>query len=203
MRLIVMRHASTQGNLERRYVGRSTDEPLCKEGWAQCAAMTGLPHPEVVYTSPLLRARQTATACFPDARITCVKGLEEFDFGIFEGRSAQEMEHDHAYRAWVDSGCLARCPGGESRAEYVARSNAALAALLRAAATRGEEQVVVVAHGGTIMAAFDAYAPSACGNDGYFAWHVGPCEGYAATVRLLPDEVVFEDVAPLATSRCR
>ena len=31
------------------------------------------------------------------------------------------MEHDAAYRAWVDGGCAGRCPGGEDRAEYTAR----------------------------------------------------------------------------------
>lgn len=197
MRLAIVRHAATQGNLERRYVGRGTDEPLAQLGLQQCAQATWLPEADPVYASPMLRARQTARACFPQARIVCVAGLEEYDFGAFEGRSADEMVDDAAYRAWVDSGCVARCPGGESRAEYMARTNGALVRLLREVSARGEEQLVVVAHGGTIMAAFHAFAQGVCGRDDYFDWHVGPCEGYGATVRLVGEDVVFEDVATL------
>lgn len=194
MRLAIVRHAVTQGNLERRYVGRGTDEPLAPLGREQCAHASWLPEADLVYVSPMLRACQTARACYPCARIVGVAGLEEYDFGVFEGRCADEMVDDAAYRAWVDSGCVACCPGGESRAEYVARTNGALVRLLREAAARGEGRLVVVAHGGTIMAAFHAFAQGACGHDDYFDWHVGPCEGYDATVRLTGEGVAFEDV---------
>lgn len=45
----------------------------------------------------------------------------ETDFGIFEGKTAQEMEEDPDYRAWVDSGCRGPVPGGEQLAEFQAR----------------------------------------------------------------------------------
>ncbi len=182
-----MRHGATAGNAQRRYVGRCTDEPLNEEGRAQCLRAGAYPQVKKVYTSPLVRAVQTARLCFPQARVQMVPGLEEFDFGAFEGRSAHEMEDDAAYRAWVESGCVAACPGGESRAAYVARSNAALVDTLRQAAGEHEEHVVVVAHGGTIMAAFSAFAADegglAAGEESYFRWQVGTCEGYEAEVR--------------------
>jgi alpha-ribazole phosphatase len=115
-----------------------------------------------------------------------VAGLEEFDFGDFEGKSAQDMEDCTPYRLWVDGGCVGRCPGGESRAEFVARSNAALTSLLVQASQRGEEQVIVVAHGGTIMAALSELCDEVpSGGDRYFGWHVGCCEGYEADVYLV------------------
>lgn len=184
MRLVLMRHGATAGNAQRRYVGARTDEPLSEEGRAQCVQAGVFPQVNRVYVSPLLRARQSAGVCFPQARIVEVPGLEEFDFGIFEGRTAQEMERDVSYRAWVEGGCVGRCPGGESREEYAARSNAALASLLCEAADCGETEVVVVAHGGTIMAAMSAFAQGQGGGDSYYRWHVGTCEGYAATVHL-------------------
>lgn len=192
MKLVLMRHGATEGNERRCYVGRQTDEPLSAAGRVQCLR-AGL-HPEVhlVYVSGMLRARQTAQLCFPQAELRIVHGLEEFDFGDFEGRSAQDMEQDEAYRAWVESGCLAACPGGESRDGFVERSNRALYGLVREAAERGDQTLVVVAHGGTIMAALSAFGPQTDG-DGYFDWHVGTCEGYACEVVFEVDQLALRD----------
>lgn len=190
MRLYLMRHGATAGNELRRYVGRASDEPLSETGVAQCARAGSFAQAETVYASPLRRALETARLCFPEARVVEVAGLEEYDFGDFEGRSASDMVDDAAYRAWVDGGCVGCCPSGESRAEYVARSNAALAKLLVQADMRGEERVIVVAHGGTIMAALSELCDEVpSGADRYFGWHVGCCEGYETDVRIVGDVV--------------
>lgn len=190
MRLWLMRHAATPGNGSRRYVGRRTDEPLGDEGRAQCQRAGTCPDARMVYASPLMRAVETARLCFPHARVELVAGLEEFDFGAFEGHSARELEHDAAYRAWVEGWCVGRCPGGESRAEFVGRSNAALAGVLHAAAARGDDAVAVVAHGGTVMAALSTWADvEPPGGDRYFGWHVGTCEGYTAVVQIVGERI--------------
>lgn len=186
MRLYLMRHGATAGNELHRYVGRTTDEPLSETGVSQCAKAGSFAQVGLVYASPQLRAVQTARLCFPAACVVEVAGLEEFDFGDFEGKSAQDMEDCTPYRLWVDGGCVGRCPGGESRAEFVARSNAALTSLLVQASQRGEERVIVVAHGGTIMAALSELCDEVpSGGDRYFGWHVGCCEGYEADVYLV------------------
>lgn len=168
MRVTLLRHAATAGNEQRRYVGRRTDEPLSARGIEQCARFGERLDVDKVYTSPMLRARQTAELCFPQARVVPVAGLEEFDFGDFEGRSAHEMEHDAAYRTWVGSNCEGVCPGGESLDEFVFRTKQAFAGLLDGARSQGEDQVVAVVHGGTIMAVLD----------GFYDKYVGNCEGY-------------------------
>ena len=58
----LLRHGLTQANLDGRYIGR-TDLPLCPEGRARLEKLRDAceyPWVERVYTSPLLRARQTA-----------------------------------------------------------------------------------------------------------------------------------------------
>lgn len=192
MRLYLMRHGATAGNERHQYVGRATDEPLSEKGLAQCAQAGSFAQVELVYASPLVRARQTARLCFPAARVVEVAGLEEYDFGAFEGRSAQDMADDPAYQAWVDGWCVGSCPGGESRAEFVARSNAALAGLLAKAHRKGEERVVVVAHGGTVMAALSELCHELpAGGDRYFGWRVGCCEGYEAEVRICGESALL------------
>ena len=60
MELILIRHGTTQGNKERRFIG-VLDVPLAPEG-EELARKVGPTLPEVdhVYRSPLLRCAQTA-----------------------------------------------------------------------------------------------------------------------------------------------
>ena len=194
MRLYLMRHGATVGNELHRYVGRATDEPLSPQGVAQCARAGACADVRLVYVSPLRRAVETARLCFPEAQLEAVPGLEEYDFGAFEGKSADDLADDAAYRAWVEGWCRGRCPGGDSRESYVSRSNSALARVLREARARGDKSVVVVAHGGTIMAALSAWASVVpAGGDRYFGWHVGTCAGYTAAVRWDDTQVSLDE----------
>ena len=179
MELVLIRHGQTPGNGERRYVG-AVDQLLSDEGRAQARAAGA--HGEVrrVYVSTLQRTHETAAIMFPNAEQVIVDDVQEMDFGVFAGRSPDEMTDDPAYRAWVDSECKDPCPGGESQAQFTDRVCAALETLLREVQARGEDQVVMVAHGGTMMAFLDRY-----GNDPskkYWEWLRGNCEGYRITL---------------------
>ena len=189
MRLLILRHGATRANDLHRYAGRRTDEPLSERGVEQCRRAGVDERVRRVYASPMLRALQTARLCFPNAEVVPVPGLEEFDFGDFEGRSADQMADDEAYRAWVDDCCRGTCPGGESRDDFARRTRRALDGLLRACADEREGPVVVVAHGGTVMAALD----------GFYDKSVGNCEGYVATVRLLEEGFLLEDARRFGT----
>ena len=128
--ILLIRHGRTQGNEKHRYNGR-TDEPLSSAGRAALAEKRFEPAP-IVYITPMRRTKETAELLFPGARLLSVPGLREMDFGDFEGRSYADMEHDAAYRAWVDSGCLGPIPNGEGRAAFVPRCCAAFRAVLEA-----------------------------------------------------------------------
>ena len=197
MQLIVLRHGKTAGNIEKRYIG-TTNEPLCKEGEEQARAVGEVRSVARVYVSPLLRARQTAQIAFPCAQQIVVPDLREMDFGEFENKNYQELAGNAAYQAWVDGNCEAHCPQGESKDEFSRRTACALHVLLHEAAQRGEEYVIVVAHGGTVMAAMDAFT---CAKGSYYSWHVDNCEGYSA--RVLPTALggfEFEDCRKITTA---
>ena len=171
----LVRHAPTAGNLERRYIG-VTDEPLCPEGQKRVAeTCLDIPPADVVYTSGMVRTAQTASVLFPQAEQVAVPDLHEMDFGTFEGRTADEMADDAAYREWVDGWCLGRCPQGEDRAGFVARVCKGFDALAEDAQRRGLSQVAAVVHGGTIMALLSSYAEPA---KDYYDWHASWCHGY-------------------------
>ena len=172
MLIYLLRHGLTQENLEKRYQGRR-DVPLCPQGLAQlCRADFA---PKTVMITSLQRTRQTAEVLFPDAELVVADGLKEMDFGVFEGRNYREMEHDPQYRAWVETGCEGRCPGGESKAEFCQRVCTAFAALVDAALAAGEPQLVIVAHGGTQMAALERFAVP---HKNYYSWCAPAAGGF-------------------------
>ena len=176
--IILLRHGKTQGNLENRYNGR-TDDPLCAEGIAEAEAGEHFPGISLVYASPLQRAQQTARIFFPDAEIVTVQDLREMDFGDFEGRTAEEMADDEAYRDWVAGGCVDQCPNGEGIPDFARRASKAFAASIADAIRRGETRVGVAVHGGVIMAVMAAFS----GTDlSYNAWYARNCGGYEITL---------------------
>jgi alpha-ribazole phosphatase len=148
MKILLLRHGETRGNSEKRYIGR-TDEPLSEEGRGQARALR-LPLVDRVYASPYRRCLETAALAFPGREPIVAYGLRECDFGVFEGRSAAEMESWPEYRSWVAGGCLGQIPGGESVPAFQARCCDSFEAIVRGEAGRAETLAFVV-HGGVIM----------------------------------------------------
>ncbi len=179
LEFVLIRHGQTPGNGEKRYVG-VLDQPLSDAGRVQAQAAGVYGDVGRVYVSTLRRTHETAALMFPNAEQVVVEGVQEMDFGVFAGRSPDEMVDDAQYRAWVDGECEGACPGGESQGAFTDRVCAALEELFAQAASRGEERLVMVAHGGTMMAFLDRYG----GNPSkkYWEWLVGNCEGYRITL---------------------
>ena len=151
MNVWLIRHGRTEWNDTGRYQGQ-TDLPLSNEGAAELVRADF--SPKTVYVTPLKRTQETARILFPDARQIVIDDLREMDFGVFEGRTYIEMENDAQYREWVEDKCRGRCPGGESREEFAARVCAAFEKLM----DESEDDVVIVAHGGTQMSVMERFA---------------------------------------------
>ena len=167
-RLLLIRHGSTAGNLQRRYIGR-TDEPLCEAGILQVLALKERHLPaDRVFASPMLRTRQTAELLFPMMPHTVVADFREMDFGQFEGKTSAELSGNASYRCWVDSWCRDPTPGGESAGSFQKRTCAAFRRVMNTVSD-GETAVFVV-HGGTIMSIMEAYAVP---HRDYFDYHIG------------------------------
>lgn len=197
MIVTLLRHGRTADNAAGRYQGRR-DTPLSPEGRAELIAADFAP--AEVYVTPLCRTKQTAAVLFPAARLVEVPGLREMDFGSFEGRSAREMEQDADYRAWVDSGCESRCPGGEDKAAFTARTCAAFAALLDAAQEAAARELVIVAHGGTQMAVMERFALP---RRPYYAWCAPAAGGYRLDAADWPRRRCLRLLEPVRYTRGR
>lgn len=193
MTVTILRHGETVWQAAGRYQGAS-DVPLSPEGRAKLAPAEN--PPRRVYVTPLCRTAQTAELLFPGAEQVVVPGLEEMDFGEFEGKTYRELSDSPAYQAWVDSRCELPCPGGESRAEFCARVRAAFEGLMEE--NREELELVLVAHSGIQMALMEAYCVP---EKDYFDWHIGCGKGYRLDASRWERDRVLELVERLDMNR--
>jgi probable phosphoglycerate mutase len=136
----LVRHGETEWARVGRHTGR-TDIPLTGAGRHQAEALgRGLAGHvfELVLTSPLSRASETAVlAGFAD-RAVHDPDLQEWDYGELEGRLTSEIRLDHPdWTIWRGP-----WPGGETIAEVASRADRVVA---RARAAGGD--VLVFAHG--------------------------------------------------------
>ncbi|NCB63017.1 MAG: histidine phosphatase family protein [Clostridia bacterium] len=180
MELILVRHATTQGNLEKRFVGR-LDIPLCPQGEALAQESAAyMPEVEHLYVSPMLRCRQTADYLWRDVEKTTVDDLRETDFGPFEGKNHEELKDDPWYQRWLKGELSA----GEPAEECAHRGVRALEQVLADAREHGYEKVGIVTHGGLMMGML-----TLCGEpkrERYYDWYPMNCGGYRAEVTESP-----------------
>ena len=172
MRILLIRHGMTAGNLERRYVG-STDEGLLpqaaetlrrmSDGFIREAGRDG------VFISPARRCRETAEILYPGREYIVVPDFRECDFGEFEYRNFGELDGNPAYQRYIDSDGTCGFPGGETLAAFEERCVRAFGAVTGYADIPGTVRVAVVAHGGTIMALLDRYSKP---HRDFFSWQV-------------------------------
>ncbi len=178
MKMILVRHGRTEGNREKRYVGR-TDEPILEEE-RQRLPLLSYPPVHCVYVSPKLRCVQTAELIYPSAKKIIVDDLAECDFGEFEYRNWMELSDNPAYQRWIDSGGLIGFPQGEDRPSFIRRCMKAYDKICAEAEIMGEEQVGVVAHGGTIMALLSQLSNP---KGEYYSFQVNNGSGYILDTR--------------------
>ena len=125
-RVYLIRHGKTPGNVQRRFLGRGTDEGLSEEGMKEAKRCRRLIDSMQDFTrgalrvcaSPMIRALQTAGILF-DCPVTAVRALEEIDFGLFEGKEEKELSKMPSWQSWVDGGCLGQVPGGENLDDFI------------------------------------------------------------------------------------
>lgn len=151
-----------------------------------------------LYVSPMRRCRETAAILFPGVRSTVVDDFREMNFGEFEYKNYRELNGNPSYQAYIDSGGETAFPGGESKRAFCERVVRAAEPLIfpnqfqsarstpdserpqketedkagsSGSSDSGSGLIVLVAHGGTIMAIMDRFSSP---HEDYFSWQVAP-----------------------------
>ena len=154
-KLHLIRHGMTAGNLQGLYIGSGTDIPLCDEGRAQLNELKErfeYPQVDTVFSSPLLRAVETANILFPDAKHTfTVHDLREAGFGKFENKPVKELVHDEDFKKWITPGSGYVPEGAEPTDQFHARCAESLMKLFEYMIRMDVTEAACVTHGGVIM----------------------------------------------------
>ncbi len=153
LKIHLIRHGATDANYLGQYIGCRTDLPLSPEGLNELRLLRDdIEYPEIerLYSSPMLRCRQTGAVIYPDKEIIPVEDLREYDFGSFERKTAAELESDPSFKPWT-SGRLSAPPGGEDNTAFIKRLCIGLNKIVIDMANDGVRESSVIMHGGAIM----------------------------------------------------
>lgn len=147
--LLIIRHGETAYNTSDIFRGRISIG-LSEKGLNQVELLSeylGTKKIQAIYCSPLQRALQTAE---PVARrhqlnVQTVPGLNDLDFGEWEGKSVQDVKNTYQeiFKLWLERPDLAKIPGGESLEDARKRVLEALYGIME---QNKEGIVVIVTH---------------------------------------------------------
>ena len=153
LKIHLIRHGATDANYDGRYIGCKTDLPLAPEGLNELRLLKDdIDYPEIerLYSSPMLRCRQTGAVLYPDFEPVTVEELKEYDFGLFENKTAAELESNPNFIPWT-SGRLSAPPGGEDNSEFIKRICVGFNKIVLDMIESGLTESAVIMHGGAIM----------------------------------------------------
>jgi broad specificity phosphatase PhoE len=150
-KVVLWRHGRTEWNDSGRFQGH-IDIPLDavgREQAASAAARLASLHPEVIVSSDLSRAVDTAQALadLTEVSVRRTPQLRETHGGTWEGQYARDLKEDQRYLAWR-AGADVPAGGAETRSQVGDRGVAVVRELVADLGDGG--LAVVVSHGGTI-----------------------------------------------------
>lgn len=144
--IYIFRHGQTDYNVSRRVMGQ-LDIPLNETGIAQAAELStrlANTHLEVIYTSPLLRAKQTAQAVADKSNIQIITDdrLKERNNGVLQGHIVHGTDNPDEYQTDYNQLELFlpvaqlndnnwKPDGGESRTECWVRAQKAITDIVK------------------------------------------------------------------------
>lgn len=155
-RLLLVRHGRTAYNAELRFMGQ-LDIPMDEKGGAQVQAVArrlATETPAAIYSSELLRARdtalaiQSAIASAPPLRVE--PRLTEGHFGDWQGRSYPDIRAQDAdrLRSWEADRLGVPPPNGEALRDIAQRVQEAYQDICSA---HRNQTVIIAAHGGSLQ----------------------------------------------------
>jgi len=156
----LIRHGLTDGNLNGQYIGARTDLPLSASGVRELSLLrdsVDYPEIEALYSSPMLRCKQTAAVLYPEKSVNINENLREYDFGDFEGKTADMLESNPDFRDWA-AGKIPCPPNGETTEEFIKRVCLGFNQIVLDMMEKGITNSAVIMHGGAIMMLLSASA---------------------------------------------
>ena len=113
LKIYLIRHGKTQGNLSGKYIGSRTDEPLCQEGNPGTGGKELSQSRTSFCQSYETPAGRQGSYYIPDWRKKSALYLKNVILEILKIRIIRSCREIRTIRAWIDSGGALPFPGGE------------------------------------------------------------------------------------------
>ncbi len=159
MKLYFARHGESTANLLRQFSNGDSKHPLTEKGIEQARELAhslSTAQIEKIYTSPVLRAVQTAQILNENlkAPVEITEALREWSVGIYEGTTDPKgwEAHRHVQQDWfIHHRLESKIPGGESFLEIQERFYPFIERLLQ---NKGESDrsILLIGHGALYVA---------------------------------------------------
>lgn len=175
LNLYLIRHGETSLNREKRLQGRS-NEPLSDTGIGQAEKVRSFFEKQAVrfdcvFSSPLLRARQTAEIVTGCTGIMLDERLLEMDYGPYEGMSLEHPlpEVAHFFQDFVHH------PAPEGM-ESLGKVTERMRSFLEEIKACDAQNILVATHAIALKGALEALSPSQEG--AWWSVYISPCAVY-------------------------
>lgn len=206
--IYVRRHSVTNANVETRYAGGRTDEPLNERG-LKLAESKKKDFDGLVFASPMTRCIQTAGLIYGKGGISeksaldisndaslnrekfsgClrfVEGLDigliedfrEVDFGVFENQPDAVLKKDPRFIEWMKTGGEIGFPDGEQTDTFKERIRRGLY-IVTSECERANKDAALITHGGVVMGMLGYFAKE---KRPLYKWHIQNTEGYRISI---------------------
>ena len=212
MELFFIRHGETEGNLHKRYIGR-TDEPLCEDGISRFVSLPATEkwlfmEPLTVVVSPMLRCLQSAALILgADAEAArqahTGEGVRRLLLSTAHARGIDEIHIEEDLRE-CDFGTFENKnwqemenqkdyqrwidSGGE--APFPGGESAegfkerSCSCFARLMEKLPDQRTLFVVHGGTIMSILECFGEDESGQKKrFYEWYAGNGQGFSASLR--------------------
>ncbi|MGN0193763.1 MAG: histidine phosphatase family protein [Pseudoramibacter sp.] len=197
MNIYIIRHAQTQGNAEKRYLG-VIESPLTETGRRQqeetLKRLAPVPF-DAVYSSPCGRtlAMAQALAAKNGLSVKVDERLREMHFGIFDGLTADEAQAKapEVWQRWLSDFDHCRLPEGESFQDVKSRFKGFWETIRE---KQGEPNIACVAHGGIVRAALAVL----CNFPDGLTWHFESAPASVVKIKMIEDYGLLCGLVPPA-----
>lgn len=150
MKILLIRHGETTGDIEDRY-GGSYDDHLTEKGQgqlretAQCLSGAQI---DKLYSSTLIRAKESANIINSvlKTQLELLDGLRERDYGVLGGLTKSEAKEKYPEVVELHKDPVNTDPEGESLSDFTERVLKTFQSIL----DQKHDKVAVVSHGGPI-----------------------------------------------------
>lgn len=147
----MIRHAETSWNRQKRYCGLK-DISLSRIGIKQANELRNRLKKNCInkiYSSDMKRTVQTSKILFGERGFIKIPGLQEMNFGVFEGLTYKQVikKYPLLYKKWLDNPYRISIPEGENLKTFKNRIEKAFKKIITSSKNK---TIAVVSHGGAI-----------------------------------------------------